>query len=169
MDPMKNMFTTARLARGALIGSLYVALTMMLAPISYGPIQVRVSEALTLLPWLWPEAIPGLFLGCAAANFFGGFGLIDVVFGSFATLAAAFLTRLMPNRWLAALPPVLVNALVVGYYLSFLAEMPFYLTFTYVALGQAVACGALGVPLLTFLHRRFPHARGKGVNHRAGR
>ncbi|MEA3507387.1 MAG: QueT transporter family protein, partial [Synergistota bacterium] len=50
------MFTTARLARGALIGSLYVALTMMLAPISYGPIQVRVSEALTLLPWLWPEA-----------------------------------------------------------------------------------------------------------------
>ncbi|MBR0203644.1 MAG: QueT transporter family protein, partial [Synergistaceae bacterium] len=81
-----------KLARGALIAALYAALTILLAPISYGPVQCRVSEAFTLLPFYLPEAVPGLFIGCIFANFIGGYGLPDMVFGSLATLIAAFLT-----------------------------------------------------------------------------
>ena len=92
-----------------MIAALYAALTIALAPISFGPVQFRVAEALTLLPFFMPEAIPGLFIGCLLANFTGGFGIIDIVFGSAATLLAAWLTYEMPNMWLAAIPPVIVN------------------------------------------------------------
>ena len=74
-----------------MIAALYAALTITLAPISYGPIQFRVSEALTLLPWYRAEAVPGLFVGCLVANFFGGYGLVDMICGSMATLIAALL------------------------------------------------------------------------------
>lgn len=144
-----------RLARGALVAGLYVSITMLFAPVSFGPVQVRVSEALTLLPWLWIEAVPGLFVGCLVANFMGGFGIIDVVFGSLATLASALLTARMPNRYLAAAPPVAVNALVVGGYLSVLLELPVLPTMIYIGLGQAVACFGLGIPLLSLIERRF--------------
>jgi len=144
-----------RLVRAALIGGVYVALTLLFAPISFGPAQVRVSEALALLPWLWVEAVPGLFVGCVISNFVGGFGIIDVVFGSLATLGAAMITSRMPNKVLAAIPPVAVNALVVGGYLSFILEVPAIPAMAHVGLGEAVACFGLGIPLLTLLERRF--------------
>jgi uncharacterized membrane protein len=154
-ERMKKESYPKRLVRAALIGGAYVALAMIFAPISFGPVQVRVAEALTLLPWLWVEAIPGLFIGCIIANFLGGFGIIDVVFGSAATLAAAILTSRMPNRYLAALPPVAVNALVVGGYLSVLLAVPLFLTVIYVGVGQVAACCGLGIPLLSIVERRF--------------
>jgi uncharacterized membrane protein len=141
-------------ARGAAIAALYATATVLLEPISYGMYQVRVSEALTLLPVLWPEAVPGLFVGCAIANIFGGNGPIDVVLGSMATLVAAMFTRLAPNRYLAATAPVAVNAVVVGAYLSFLLNAPLLLSVFYVGCGEAVACYALGLPLLSFLKSR---------------
>jgi len=144
-----------RLVRAALIGGVYVALTLLFAPISFGPAQDRVSEALALLPWMWPEAVPGLFVGCVISNFVGGFGIIDVVFGSLATLGAAILTSRMPNKVLAAIPPVAFNALVVGGYLSSILEIPVVPTMIYVGLGEVVACFGLGIPLLTLLERRF--------------
>ena len=76
----------------ALIAALYTGLTFVLAPISFGPVQFRVSEALTLLPFCLPEAVPGLFIGCLISNMLGGFGIIDIVLGSAATLAAAWIT-----------------------------------------------------------------------------
>lgn len=148
-------FAPLRLVRAALIGGVYTALTLLFAPISFGPAQVRVSEALALLPWLWTEAIPGLFIGCVISNFVGGFGIIDLVFGSLATLAAAILTSRMPNKILAAVPPVALNALVVGGYLSSILEIPVMPTMIYVGLGEAVACFGLGIPLLSLLERRF--------------
>lgn len=137
------------------MAGVYAAVTMLFAPLSFGPVQVRVSEALTLLPWLWIEAVPGLFIGCIIANFMGGFGIIDVIFGSAATLGAALLTCRMPNRYLAAVPPVVINALVVGGYLSVLLELPVLPTMLYVGLGQTVACCGLGILLLTVIERRF--------------
>jgi uncharacterized membrane protein len=125
------------ITRAAVIAALYVALVLVFQPVSFGPVQFRVAEALTLLPFLMPEAIPGLFVGCLIANVFGGFGLLDIVLGSAATLAAAFLTFRAPNKWLAAIAPVAVNGLVVGAYLSFLTGMPIYLSVAYVALGEA--------------------------------
>ncbi len=137
----------------AMIAGVYALLCIAFAPISYGAVQVRIAEALTLLPFLLPEAIPGLFVGCLIANFAGGFGLIDVLFGSLATLIAAVLTRRMPNRIMAAVPPVVVNALIVGGYLSVLLDLAFLPTALYVGLGQAVACFCLGVPLLHLLEK----------------
>ena len=101
--------------RGAAVAAIYAALTLALAPISYGAVQVRVSEALTVLPFFMPRsAVPGLFLGCFLANFLGGAGIWDVVFGSAATLIAAMLTARCRSRMLSPLAPVLVNAVVVG-------------------------------------------------------
>jgi len=140
-----------RIARGALFAADYAAATLAFAPISFGPVQFRVSEALTLAPYLFPEAVPGLFLGCALANAFGGFGVIDVIFGSAATLIAALLTARARNRLEAALAPVVVNGLIVGGYLAVLTDMPAVLSILYVAAGEAGACFALGWPLLRVL------------------
>jgi len=142
-----------RIALAAVTAALYAGLTMALAPISFGVVQFRVAEALTLLPFIMPEAVPGLFVGCLLANFLGGFGIIDVVFGSAATLAAACLTYKMPSVWLAAVPPVVVNALVVGGYLSFITETPLFISVFYIAAGEAGVCFLLGVPLCRLLMR----------------
>ena len=89
--------------RGAAIAAIYAALTLALAPISYGAVQVRVSEALTVLPFFMPHsAVPGLFLGCLLANFLGGAGIWDVIFGSAATLVAAMITARCRSRMLSA-------------------------------------------------------------------
>ena len=142
-----------RIALAAGIAALYAGLTMALAPISFGVVQFRVSEALTLLPFLMPEAVPGLFIGCLLANFLGGLGIIDVVFGSAATLVAAGLTWKMPNVWLAAVPPVVVNALVVGGYLAFITETPLALSILYIGASEAGVCFLLGVPLCKLLKK----------------
>ncbi|MFY9174976.1 MAG: QueT transporter family protein [Peptococcia bacterium] len=145
---------TKILARIAAVAAIYLVLTITFAPFSYGPIQVRVSEALTVLPYFFPIAVPGLFIGCLLANIFGGYGLIDIAFGSLATLLAAYLTRKMPHWLLAPLPPVLVNAVVVGLMLRFVAGFPLVPSMLWVGLGQVVACYGLGLPLLYFLQRR---------------
>lgn len=142
------------LTRAGVIAALYAAVTLLLAPISFGPMQLRVSEAMTLLPVLWPEAAVGLFVGCFLANLIGGYGILDAVVGGLATLLAALLTRrLRNNRWLAALPPVLVNAVAIGVLLHVVADAPLAVTMLYIGLGQAMACYALGLPLLAALTR----------------
>ncbi len=142
------------LIRSAVIAALYAAITLLLAPISYGPLQFRVSEALTLLPMLTPAAIPGLFVGCLAANLLGGATALDIVFGSLATLGAAILTRRLRDRPLvAALPPVLVNAVVVGAVLAYAYNLPFLLTSLEVGAGQLGVCYLLGLPLFYALRR----------------
>ncbi|MGI6704348.1 MAG: QueT transporter family protein [Clostridia bacterium] len=145
---MNNRIMIKMMARGAMIAGIYAILTISFAPISYGPLQVRISEALTVLPFLWPEAVMGLFVGCITANFLGGLGIWDIALGSTATLIAAWLTSKTTKPWLAPLPPVLINSVIVGGYLSLLYNIPWWSTMTYVAVGQAVACYLLGLPLL---------------------
>lgn len=149
-----NNWTTRTMTRAAAIAALYAAVTLLLSAISFGPIQLRVSEAMTLLPVIWPEATVGLFIGCFLSNLIGGYGIIDAVVGGFATLVAGLLThKLRGNRWLAALPPVLVNAVVIGVMLYFVADAPLWATMLYIGLGQAAACYALGLPLLAVLDK----------------
>ena len=143
-----------KIANGALIAALYAVLTVVLAPISYGPIQFRVSEALTLLPFYLPEAMPGLFFGCVIANFFGGFGLIDMIVGSIATLLAALFTMKSKNIFVAAFWPVIFNAIIIGAELNYLIQAPLLLTCLHVGLGEAGACYIVGVPLMKLLERR---------------
>lgn len=144
--------TTARyLCEGAVTAALYAVLTLALAPLSFGTggaFQLRVSEALTTLPVLFPAAVPGLFAGCLLANLLAGAPLPDVIFGSLATLLSAVLTRrLRKNLWLAALMPVLCNTVIVGAMLSRVYNLPLPYAMLTVAPGEAAACFLLGVPL----------------------
>ncbi|MDR0357542.1 MAG: QueT transporter family protein [Clostridiales Family XIII bacterium] len=142
--------------QAAVIGGVYAALTMALAPISYGPMQVRVSEALTVLPYFTPAAVPGLFVGCFVANTISFYGVPDMIFGSLATLAGAFLSyKLRKRAWLVPLPPILVNGVVIGAMLYFIygVEPSLLADMAWVALGECLACYALGYPLLRYLKR----------------
>lgn len=144
---------TDKIVRIAIIAAVYATITITFAPLSYGVVQVRISEALTILPFIFPESALGLFVGCLIANVFGGLGIIDIVFGSLATLLAGYLTSKMPNKYWAPLPPVLINAVVVGLILKFVVGAPLLLTMLYVAIGQFLACYLLGLPLLIWLKR----------------
>jgi len=118
--------STAQLTRAALIAAMYIILTTIppFNAVSYGAIQFRLGEALVLLPFLMDEAVVGVAVGCLVANMFSPFGLIDLIVGTSVTLAAALLTRELRRTgrlWLAALPPIILNALIVPVYVSALA------------------------------------------------
>lgn len=146
------------IARGALIGALYALLTLLTLPLG-GGVQLRFSEALCVLPYFCPEAVPGLFVGCAVANLVTGAVVLDVIFGSLATLAAAYLTYALRRRgaskWLAPLPAVLVNAVVVGLLLRYAygMELPLWMCMAGVFAGQALSCYGIGMPLWYALDR----------------
>lgn len=147
---------TRFITKAAIVAAIYVALTMALQPISFGPIQFRISEALTILPILMPEAVPGLFVGCLIANLLGGGMLLDVIVGSIATLLAALCTRFLRKYFIpAAAMPVLFNGVLVGpvvYYCyvmgegAFSASVMLYTCMT-VAMGEAVVVYILGLIL----------------------
>lgn len=148
-------------AFAGIIAALYAAMTILLAPISYGVYQVRVAEALTVLPFLYPVAIVGLFIGCLVANIFGGNGLQDIIFGSLFTLLAAWLTYLTSKikarkaaLALAPLPPVIINAFGVAAYLSQITGMTYFFVVQFIGIGQLAACYLLGLPLLLFLIKK---------------
>ena len=145
------------LALAALIAAVYVVLTFGIPLPPYAGIQLRVAEAMTVLPFLFPAATPGLVVGCFIVNLFSPYSL-DLVFGTAATLIACLMTQRVPNRWLAPLPPVLCNMVIVGaeiaWYLvgfgpGFLAAYAFN-AFT-VGVGELIACVILGELLLTAL------------------
>ena len=112
----KSRFTTRQIALAGIIAAIYAVMSLLSSVfgIAYGPIQCRFSEALTVLPFLFPEAVPGLFIGCVVTNLMSTVGPLDIIFGSLATLLAALWTRRMPNKWLAPLPPVVCNAVIIG-------------------------------------------------------
>jgi len=156
---MKQKILTPRfLAEAGIIAALYFALTMAVAPLSYGQLgmmQVRISEALCILPFFTPAAIPGLFVGCILANIFSFLGIVDVVFGSLATLAAAVVTYFIRSKWLLPLPSIAFNAMIIGAVLKYFYffEVPLWMPMLYVGAGQAIACYALGMPLFFLLSR----------------
>ncbi|MGE5561236.1 MAG: QueT transporter family protein [Chloroflexota bacterium] len=142
------------LAKVAVIAALYAALTLALAPISYGALQFRVSEALTVLPFITPAAIPGLTIGCIIANMLGpGLGIVDIVFGSLATLIAALLTWRSRKVWLAPLPPVVANGIIIGILINYVFKAPLLPSMASVAFGELVVCYLLGYPLLLLIGR----------------
>lgn len=135
----KKLLSTRSLCVSAVIAALYAALTILLAPISYGSIQCRISEAMTLLPMVLPQAIPGLFVGCLIANLYTGM-LTDIIFGSLATLVASIGTYLLRDKpLLAAACPVVANGVIVGLVLSISFNLPVWLTMAEVAIGETAA------------------------------
>ncbi|MEG0876143.1 MAG: QueT transporter family protein, partial [Oscillospiraceae bacterium] len=170
-------FTTKKLVFAAAIGALYAALTIGLAPISFGAIQARVSEVLCILPFFFPLSALGLTIGCLIANLIGSSaGLLDIVFGSLATLLATGCVAAI-GIWArkkapigdtqsgvtmgaciaACLMPVLFNAPIIGAVLAFTLVAPeafwesFVLFGAQVGLGEAIVMLALGLPMLRYL------------------
>ena len=155
--------TTRELTIAAVTGGLYVVLSYFanIFGLTFGPIQCRFSEALTVLPFLCPATAWGLFAGCILTNILSPYGLLDLVVGSLATLSAGLLTARCPNKWLAPLPPVLLNGSLVGMVIT-IQEIPFgapafWGTYLYnagtVALGELLVCYILGMVLLEVLSR----------------
>lgn len=156
---MRN-FTTKDLTLAAVVAAAYAALTMLLPGPSYGYAQLRVAEALTVLPFLFPATAPGLLVGCLVANLLSPYGLVDILCGTAATGLAAFLTMNCRHKWLAPLPPVLCNGVIVGAMLAWYEAgfgPNFWPMFAVagpgVALGELCACYVLGGLLLSALPR----------------
>ena len=153
-------FTTKDLALAAVVAAAYAVLTMLLPGPSYGYAQLRVAEALTVLPFFFPATAPGLLVGCLVANLLSPYGIVDVVCGTAATGLAAFLTMKAPSRWLAPLPPVLCNGVIVGGMLAWYEAgfgpnfwPRFAIAGPGVALGELCACYILGSLLLSALSK----------------
>jgi len=145
------------LAQAAMIAAIYVVITIVFAPFSYGEVQVRISEALTILPYFTPAAIPGVFLGCFLSNILGGCILPDVIFGSLATLLGALGTYLLrrQSKYLAPLPPILANVLIVPFVLRYGYQLPLPIPFMMltVGIGEVISCGVLGMILWHALNK----------------
>ncbi len=149
------------ITQAAVIAAVYVVLTLAINAfdLASGAIQVRISEALTILPYFTPAAIPGLFVGCLLSNFLTGAPIWDVLFGSLATLLGAAGTYILRRqKWLAPIPPVIANVLIIPPVLHFAYGLPggipfFMLT---VGVGEVISCGILGM-LLLFLLQKYRH------------
>jgi uncharacterized membrane protein len=139
------------MAQAAMIAALYVALTYVFAPISFSEIQVRIAEALTILPVFTPAAIPGLFIGCLLGNIMGGALVPDILLGSLATLIGAFFTWKLrkANPFLAPVPPIVANTLIVPFVLKYAygVDLPIPFMMLTVGAGEVLSCGVLGMLL----------------------
>lgn len=156
----KSRFTVRQLTTAAIIAAIYAALTLLLPIPQYGGVQLRVAEAMTVLPFFFPEAIPGLAVGCFLANLLGSPYVLDWIFGTLATLLAAIWTSRIKHRALAPLPPVVCNAVIVGAEIAYFATLDgaaFWPAYAFnaltVGLGEAIACFVLGALLLRVLER----------------
>lgn len=144
------------ITQAAMIAAIYVVLTLFISAfnLASGAIQIRISEALTVLPAFTPAAIPGLFIGCLISNLISGGMLLDVIFGSLATLIGALGTYLLRKwKWAIPVPPILANILIVPFVLAYVYHFPggvpyFMLT---VGIGEIISCGVLGMIVYNIL------------------
>ena len=146
------------IAQGAVIAALYVALTTVFAPISFGPVQLRIAEALCIMPLFTSAAVPGLFIGCLIGNLIGGGIVVDVVFGSLATLIGAWLGRMLKdNRWLVPIPAILANTLIVPFVLYYgygFTDTVIPVLALQIFIGEVGGCFIFGELLATALLKR---------------
>jgi uncharacterized membrane protein len=162
MKNQKVLFLT----QGAVIAALYVVLCQLFAPISFRDVQVRIAEGLTILPYFTPAAVPGLFIGCIICNILGGAIVLDVVFGSMATLLGALGTwaigkairkRNLSGRWKYTLPipPIVLNMIIVPLvlYYGYGINVPIPIQMLTVGLGEVISCGVIGMILLFALEK----------------
>ncbi len=145
------------LVHAAAIAALYVVLTFLANALGLAnyAVQLRFSEALTILPFFTPAAIPGLTVGCLLSNILTGCALPDIIFGTIATLIGAIFTYLLrKNKWLAPVPPILANTIIVPFVLLYAYGIqPIWLSFITVGAGEILSCGVLGLLLLNLLNK----------------
>jgi uncharacterized membrane protein len=152
MRNKKVMFIT----QGAVVAAIYVVLVVIFDYWSFGPIQFRIAEVLTILPYFTPAAIPGLFVGCLIANVMGGAVIWDIVFGSLATLIGAVGTYMLRrNKWMAPISPIVANTLIVPWVLKYAYGYDGLIVYfmATVGIGEIIVCGIIGMPLLFALNK----------------
>lgn len=153
MNKKKVLF----MVQAAMIAALYVVLTFTANAFGLAnyAVQIRFSEALTILPYFTPAAIPGLFIGCLLSNLLTGCAIPDIIFGSLATLIGAVFTyRLRAFKWLAPIPPIVANMIVVPFVLLYAYSIkPLWFSFLTVTAGEIISCGILGMLLLFALDK----------------
>ncbi|MBR5798770.1 MAG: QueT transporter family protein [Lachnospiraceae bacterium] len=153
----KSLNKSKQLVEAAMIAALYVVLTFIAngLGLASSAIQVRFSEALTILPFFTPAAVPGLFIGCILSNVLTGCALPDIIFGSLATLIGAIFTRKLRRfKWLAPVPPIVANAVIVPLVLFYAYGIrPLWFSFVTVTIGEIISCGVLGMLLLFSLQK----------------
>lgn len=143
-----------RVARAGIIAALYIILVFAFQALSFGPIQFRIAESLTLLPMVFPEAIGGIYVGVLLSNILGGQGLWDIFGGSLISLLAAFLTHRYKKHLVGYAAPIILNALLVSLYLQYILDLPTYWPLVFsIGLGQSVVILGLGIPLLRFVEK----------------
>ena len=154
--------TTNRIVKTAIVASIYAALTIGLSPLSYGPVQFRLSEVLVLLAFVNADYIVGLTIGCLIANLLGPYGLADIICGTFATFISVYLIYITPKFvkgkyaiWVASLWPVIVNAIIVAVQLKIFFGMPLFITMLQVGFGQFVVITIIGVPLFKAVNNKY--------------
>lgn len=160
---MKNSNTTKRLVRTAIIAAIYAVLTLILAPISYGNIQFRISEIMVLLAFVDPFYIGGLTLGCFIANILGPNGISDIVLGTLATFisvtAISFTSKYVKNSKkaliISSMWPTIFNALIIGWMLNYLFDIPLLLSIAQVGIGEFVVVTLVGVPIFKFIENKY--------------
>lgn len=150
--------TVHQLTFCGIIAAVYAALTICTSAIAYGPIQFRIAEALCILPFFHPVATIGLTLGCLIANLFSTVSALDIIVGTAATLLACLLVQRIRKPWLAPLPVILVNALMVGAEIAIVSTPDAFweglvLFGAQVGLGELVVMYVLGLPLLLALRK----------------
>ena len=160
---------TRKIAFAGVVAALYAVLTIVIMPLSYGPVQLRISEVLCILPFFFPFSVWGLFIGCIVANIISPYGFLDLLFGSLASLLAAVSTMYigrMPGRdkisikAFACFPPVIFNAIIIGALIAYFmlsdgsadTFLPAFISSgLWVGLGQLVVLYVLGLPLMIYL------------------
>ena len=160
---VNNTKTAKRLVRTAIIAALYAAVTIALAPISYGPVQFRVSEIMVLLAFFDPFYIGGLTLGCFIANILGPNGVADIIFGTLATfisvyaisLTGKFLKNNKASLIIASLWPTIFNGVIIGLMLNYLYQLPLILSIGEVAIGEFVVVTIVGVPVIKLIQNKY--------------
>jgi uncharacterized membrane protein len=150
---MKNK--TQFITQAALIAAIYVVLVFVFKPISFSNIQIRIAEALTILPYFTPAAIPGVAIGCLLGNFLGGSDILDIIFGTLATLIGGVGSYLLRrNKYLVPLPPIISNTIIIPWVLRFAygLTLPIPVMMATVGIGEIISCGVLGLGLLFLLN-----------------
>ncbi|EES92116.1 QueT transporter family protein [Clostridium botulinum C] len=143
-------FKINKIAKIAIVAAVYAVLTASIAPISYGAIQFRLSEVMTLLAFIDPIYIPGLVLGCAISNLFSPLGIVDVIVGTTATFISVYMISKCKNLFVASLWPT-INCVFIGAELYYLQHLPFWLTSLQVAIGEFVVVTLIGYPVFKIL------------------
>ena len=152
------------ITQSAIIAALYIAMTYLAFSVNLasGPIQIRFSEALAVLPYFTPAAIPGLFIGCLLSNVLTGAIIWDILFGSLATLIGALVAyamRKLKSKWLICIPNILANSIIIPFVLIYAYgdASAYYLLLASVGIGEIISCGVMGTALLFYLdkHKHF--------------